>query len=131
MERSLGAESEASRWMEEEGNDRVTEFADEVWTDSMADVIAMTRRNQAPRGDDVFAVMHEGKAKYYQIHDPLLFRSLYSMSNSPELPKFIENWGKLRKGFQETITINPMFWARSIARDQLSAGILGRLSPGR
>lgn len=103
--------------------DRVArELIDAIWAD-IGPALEVWQHGIAPRGENLFAVLREGKPEYYEVGDPELLRALLAFNrpgtSSPLLAGF-------KNVAQYTITRDPRFMLRNIVRDQVSAGLMGR-----
>ena len=89
------------------------------------DFIQFWMRGQAPRGDNVVAVMRGGKPTFYEVADPMLLRSLQAL-NRPGKHMVVRFLSWFRRVGQSSITLSPDFIAANIVRDTLMAGIMSR-----
>lgn len=81
--------------------------------------------NQAPRGDNLMAVMVDGKPQYYEVFDPLIYRSIASMNPRHRHPirSFLN---KLRRFGQGTVTFTFDFMGRNLARDTIHGFVFSK-----
>lgn len=82
-------------------------------------------RGQAPKGDNIVAVMREGKPDFYEVGDPVLFRALQSL-NRPGQNMVVRFLSWFRRIGQSSITLTPDFIAANVARDTILAGVMSR-----
>lgn len=82
-------------------------------------------RGMPPAGGNVVAVLREGKPVWYEVADPILFRSLQSIDRPP-MPWLTRWLGMPKRVGQATITMTPDFMLANIARDTIMAGIMSR-----
>ena len=78
---------------------------------------------QAPQGQNVIAVMRKGKPHYYQIGDPLLMRSIASLTPR-EMSGFVKVLSTARRIGQGTVTFTIDFMLANIWRDTLHGAVL-------
>ena len=99
-----------------------------VVSDMVAGLEPMTgliMRGQPPAGRNVVAVLHGGKPTYYEVADPILFRSL-SAFNRP-VPRAVRRiFGTFRRFVQMGITLTPDFIMRNVARDTIMGAVMSR-----
>lgn len=108
------------------GVDPETAFELEMQFESMEPFIRFWLHGQAPKGDDVVSFMEEGKTLYYQVADPILYRSLTNMprqlAHNP-----VTRWLKSLKNIsQMTVTLSVDFMLRNILRDTVMASVLSK-----
>ena len=89
------------------------------------DYVKFWLHNQTPKGDNVIAVMRDGKPEYYKVTDPLLFRSFESLSR-PAKNWLIKFLGGFRRVGQSSVTVSADFMAANLARDTLMGGVMSR-----
>ena len=89
------------------------------------DYVKFWQYNQTPKGDNVIAVMREGKPEYYKVTDPLLFRSFESL-NRPAKHWLIKFLGGFRRVGQSSVTVTADFMAANLARDTLMGGVMSK-----
>ncbi|MHB1219147.1 MAG: LPD38 domain-containing protein [Alphaproteobacteria bacterium] len=82
-------------------------------------------RGQAPQGPDVVAVLRGGKPEYWQIADPILYRSFMAL-NRPGQDMITRVLGGFRRIGQTSVTLTADFLAANIARDTLMGSIMSR-----
>lgn len=78
-----------------------------------------------PRGDRVIAVLNNGKARYYDVLDDQLYRSVLSLNRTPA------NWvinalGKPAQLGKTTIVLSPDFMMANLARDTVSSWVYSK-----
>ncbi len=93
---------------------------------SLGDFARFWLHNQSPSGDRVVAVMRKGKAEFYEVADPLLFRSLQAMPRRIVQDDIIRLLRTVRNIGQLTVTASVNFPLRNITRDQFMAAVLSR-----
>ena len=75
-----------------------------------------------PEGDNVVRVMRNGKPEYYEVKDPLLYRSLTALHESPaHMLTRILAWQ--RHLLTAGITLDPTFIVRNASRDTFDAAL--------
>ncbi|MBT3043347.1 MAG: hypothetical protein KME67_10835 [Candidatus Thiodiazotropha sp. (ex Codakia orbicularis)] len=87
------------------------------------DYVKFWLHNQTPKGDNVIAVMRDGKPEFYEVTDPLLFRSFESL-NRPAKNWLIKFLGGFRRIGQSSVTVTADFMAANLARDTLMGGVM-------
>jgi len=80
---------------------------------------------QSPRGDNVVAVMRNGKPVYYEVADPVLYRAISAL-HRPAQSKLVKWLGLLKRIGQASIVLTPDFAAANIMRDALMGGVMSR-----
>lgn len=80
---------------------------------------------QAPKGDNVIAVMRGGKPEFYEVADPILYRSIASL-NRPAKHWLVQFLNGFRRIGQTSITLTPDFMAANLARDTLMGAVMSR-----
>ncbi|NIR29801.1 MAG: hypothetical protein GWN84_10925, partial [Gammaproteobacteria bacterium] len=80
---------------------------------------------QAPRGDNVIAVMRGDRPEFYEVADPLLYRSISSL-NRPAKDWLVRFLNGFRRLGQSTVTLTVDFMTANVARDTLMGGIMSR-----
>lgn len=93
--------------------------------DQMGPVADFWLRGQKPHGHNVVAVLNSGKPTWYEVIDPILYRSLQRLSR-PTKGLVTRILGVARNLAQKTITLTPDFMAANFVRDQLTAGIMSK-----
>tara|TARA_R110002124_G_scaffold45163_1_gene136981 strand:- start:33092 stop:37312 length:4221 start_codon:yes stop_codon:yes gene_type:complete len=93
--------------------------------DDMAPFATFLQRNQAPFGDNVVAVMRAGKPEFYEVADPILFRSLTAL-NRPARNFITRLLSVPKRVGQTSITLTADFMAANFARDTLMGAIMSR-----
>ena len=99
-------------------------FVDEI-TAGLGPFTALTLRGQTPTGRDVVAVLEEGKPVYYEVADPILYRSLTRL-NRKARGWFMRVLGGFRRVGQASITLSVDFITANIARDTLMGAVMSR-----
>jgi hypothetical protein len=80
---------------------------------------------QPPAGSNVVAVMKGGKPVWYEVADPLLFRSLQAIDRPPMA--WLTKWlGMPKRIGQMAITLTPDFMIANIARDTIMGSVMSR-----
>lgn len=81
--------------------------------------------NQPPPGNNVVAVLKGGKPTWYEVADPILYRSLSSIDRPPM--HWLTQWlGMPKRVGQTTITLTPDFMLANIARDTIMGSVMSR-----
>lgn len=78
-----------------------------------------------PSGPNVVAVLRDGKPSYYEVADPILFRSLTAL-NRPATHPMVQLLSIPRRIGQLTITMAPDFMAANFVRDSLMGFTMSR-----
>ena len=99
-------------------------LVDEI-IDGLGGFTALTLRGQTPTGRNVVAVLEEGKPVYYEVADPILYRSLTRL-NREARGWFMRLLGGFRRVGQASITLSVDFITANIARDTLMGGVMSR-----
>jgi hypothetical protein len=81
--------------------------------------------NSKPFGSHILTVLREGKPEYYEIHDPMLVRTVQAMSR-PAQVGLMKQWGALKTLKQQFIVVEPSFMAANFIRDIAMASIMTR-----
>ena len=81
--------------------------------------------NQKPRGDNIVAVLYRGKPTFYEVADPLLYRSL-SRLNRPGRDWLIRLISLPRRVGQASVTLTADFMAANMFRDTLMGAVMSR-----
>ncbi len=97
----------------------------EVMMDSMAPFARFLIHNQSPRGDDIVAVMQGGKPTFYQVADPILYRSLVAL-NRPARGWLMKLAAAPRRIGQASVTLSPDFMLANVLRDTVMGGVMSR-----
>lgn len=82
-------------------------------------------RNQPPAGNNVVAVLRSGKPEWYEVGDPILYRSLLAIDR-PAQNWLVRMLGVPKRVGQASITLTPDFWLANIARDTLMGSVMSR-----
>jgi hypothetical protein len=81
--------------------------------------------NQPPAGGNVVAVLKGGKAVWYEVADPILYRSLQAIDRPPM--DWLTKWlGVPKRVGQAAITLTPDFMLANIARDTVMGSVMSR-----
>lgn len=72
-------------------------------------------------GQNVVWVMEDGKQKYYQVNDPLVFDALNMINHKGWNNPLINSMGKFKKALTIGVTSSPAFRVTSLMRDTLQA----------
>lgn len=89
------------------------------------DFIQFWQFGQAPKGDNVIAVLKKGKPEYYEVADPLLYRAIASL-NRPGKNTVVKILSTIKRIGQTAITLTPDFMGANMARDTLMGAIISR-----
>lgn len=80
---------------------------------------------QPPAGGNVVAVLKGGKPVWYEVADPILYRSLQAIDRPPM--DWVTKWlGLPKRVGQATITLTPDFMLANIARDTIMGAVMSR-----
>lgn len=83
------------------------------------------QNGKPPAGSNVIAVLKDGKPVWYEVADPILYRSLSSLDRAPA--HWLSQWLGLPKRIgQATITMTPDFMVANIARDTIMGAVMSR-----
>lgn len=82
-------------------------------------------RGQAPRGDNIVAVLRAGKPEFYEVADPLLFRALQRLDR-PRANIVLRGLDRVRRVVQGSITFTLDFMAANLFRDTLHGWVFSR-----
>ncbi len=82
-------------------------------------------KGQPPAGNNVVAVLRNGKPTWYEVGDPILYRSLLAIDRP------VQNWlvrmlGASKRIGQASITLTPDFWLANFARDTVMGSVMSR-----
>ena len=82
-------------------------------------------KGQPPAGNNVVAVLRNGKPTWYEVGDPILYRSLLAIDRP------VQNWlvrmlGWPKRIGQASITLTPDFWVANFARDTIMGSVMTR-----
>lgn len=80
---------------------------------------------QPPAGRNVVAVLKGGKPTWYEVGDPILYRSLLAIDR-PVQGWLVRLLGLPKRIGQASITLTPDFWIANIARDTLMGSVMTR-----
>lgn len=80
---------------------------------------------QSPKGDNVIAVLRNGKPEFYEVADPLLYRAISAL-NRPGKHWLVSVLSVFKRIGQSSITLTADFMAANIARDTIMGGIISR-----
>lgn len=78
---------------------------------------------QAPRGDNVIAVMRHGKPEFYEVADPYLYRAFQSFNRKGPRNTLVRGLNNVRRLGQASITLTLDFMAANLWRDTLHAWV--------
>jgi hypothetical protein len=93
--------------------------------DGMGGLVPLLQHGQSPSGKNVVAVLRKGKAEYYEVADPLLVRSLNSLSR-PAKNQLVKWLSVPKRIGQLSITLSLDFLAANVARDTLMGTVMSR-----
>lgn len=82
-------------------------------------------KGQPPAGRNVVAVLQQGKPVWFEVGDPILYRSLSAMDR-PVQSEVLRWLGLPKRVGQLTITATADFWMANIARDTLMGSVMSR-----
>ncbi len=82
-------------------------------------------RGQPPAGNNVVAVLRNGKPEWYEVGDPILYRALAAIDR-PAQNWLVRMLGVPKRIGQASITLTPDFWVANIARDTLMGSVMSR-----
>jgi hypothetical protein len=82
-------------------------------------------KGQPPAGNNVVAVLRDGKPVWWEVGDPLLYRALQAIDR-PVQSDVVRWLGLPKRIGQATITATPDFWMGNIARDTLMGSVMSR-----
>ncbi len=78
-----------------------------------------------PAGNNVVAVLKDGRKVWYEVGDPILLRSLQAIDRAPM--HWLTQWlGMPKRIGQATITLTPDFITANIARDTIMGAVMSR-----
>lgn len=117
-----GAARAAEEWAKSQ---KLAKQVDLLWN-QFGDTMTMWQRGLTPRGDRLIGVMKDGKAQYYQVLDPLLWRSFLAFHRPNRTNPIMRLMMMVKALRQYTITRDPAFAGGNIARDQFMGGVMGR-----
>jgi len=126
--KSLGVERPAayrSKWMKGEEQDPVIDKILERYED-VDDFMQFYIFGQSPRGDNIIAVLREGKVEYYEISDTLLYRSIASFNRKGPKTVIGKFMNAVRRVGQTTVTLTLDFMTANLWRDTLHAWAFSR-----
>lgn len=99
-------------------------FADDV-RKNLDEYTRLWQFGQPPKGSNVVAVMDGGKPVWYEVVDPILYRSLESIDRKPR--EFVVKLLSIPKQVgQLSVTLTPDFMIANIARDTLMGSIMSQ-----
>jgi hypothetical protein len=87
--------------------------------------VAVFMGNGKPFGSNILTVLRQGVPEYYEIHDPMLVRTVEAMSR-PAQVGLVKQWGNLKTLKQSFIVVEPSFMAANFLRDMAMATIMTR-----
>jgi hypothetical protein len=82
-------------------------------------------KGQPPAGSNVAAVLENGKPEWYEVGDPILYRSLMAIDR-PLMNTVVKWLGLPKRIGQTTITLTPDFMMANIARDTIMGAVMSR-----
>lgn len=82
-------------------------------------------KGQPPAGNNVVAVLRNGKPTWYEVGDPILYRSLLAIDR-PAQNWLVRMLGAPKRIGQASITLTPDFWMANLARDTLMGSVMSR-----
>lgn len=82
-------------------------------------------KGQPPAGNNVVAVLQDGKPIWFEVGDPILYRSL-KMIDRPLMNQVTKVLGWPKRIGQASITATPDFWIANLARDTLMGTVMSR-----
>jgi hypothetical protein len=91
----------------------------------MGGMVPLLQRGQTPLGRNVVAVLRGGKPDYYEVADPVLYRSLIALRR-PAKNWLVRLLSVPKRIGQASITLTFDFLAANIARDTLMGAIMSR-----
>lgn len=80
---------------------------------------------QPPAGNNVVAVLQNGKPIWFEVGDPILMRALQAIDR-PMQNEVVRWLGMPKRIGQATITATPDFWLANIARDTIMGSVMSR-----
>jgi hypothetical protein len=88
----------------------------DLFEENLADHVQFWQHGRPPGGKNLVAVLRNGKPTYYEVIDPLLYRSFESFSrrNRGAIARFL---GKTRRFGQSTVTLTLEFLTANMWRD--------------
>lgn len=93
--------------------------------ESMPGMLEFMQAGMPPAGNNVVAVLRNGKPTWYEVGDPLLYRALSSIDRKNQ--HWLIQWlGLPKRVGQATITLTPDFWAANLARDNIMGAVMSR-----
>ena len=92
---------------------------------NMEVMVPLAMRGQTPLGGNVVAVLRNGKPEYYEVADPLLYRSLTHL-NRPTKNWLVKILSLPKRIGQSSITLAADFMAANLARDTLMGAVMSR-----
>lgn len=93
--------------------------------DGMEMFVPFEMKGQAPAGNNVVATLRDGKPEYYEVADPVLYRSLMAL-NRPSQHWLVQALSWPKRIGQMSITLTADFMAANIARDTLMGSIMSK-----
>jgi len=99
-------------------------FIDQI-VQNMGPMVPLLQRGQTPYGNNVVAVLRDGKPEYYEVADPLLYSSLTHL-NRPAKHWLIRLLSIPKRIGQASITLTADFLLTNVARDTLSGWVMSR-----
>ena len=82
-------------------------------------------KGQPPAGNNVVAVLQGGKPIWFEVGDPILYRSM-KMIDRPLMNQVTKVLGWPKRIGQASITATPDFWLANFARDTIMGSVMSR-----
>lgn len=82
-------------------------------------------KGQPPAGSNVVAVLQKGKPVWFEVGDPVLYRSLTAIDR-PVQSEVVRWLGLPKRIGQASITTVPEFWLANMARDTIMGSVMSR-----
>jgi hypothetical protein len=105
-------------------DDALKEVEDVLSTDALE----FWTRMGKPSGDGIDVVMRNGKAEFWDIHDPMLLDTMEALGRTPEMGNIMQAMSKLKRGFTWSVTHEPTFVLRNLTRDSIGSAVLSRVN---
>jgi hypothetical protein len=87
--------------------------------------IQFWQMGQSPKGSNVVAVLRGGEPDFYEVADPVLYRSIAAL-NRPAKNWMVKFLGAIKHVGQSSITLSIDFMTANIARDTVAGSIMSR-----
>lgn len=99
-------------------------FVDQI-INGMERMVPLVMHNQTPFGGNVVAVLDDGKPTYYEVADPILYRSLTHLNRPTR--SALRRWLSIPKRLgTASITLTGDFLAANVARDTLMGWVMSQ-----